>query len=100
MKAEGTFKLNELPYDLEECVFLAKEKVARGVIYVKETKPGEGYLILSPNAAVKFHDHVNDSETYTDVMSGCSEECPKGSGHELINTSSENWLLVKFVKQR
>ena len=99
MKAEGKFKLNELPYDLEECVFLAKEKVARGGIYVKEIKVGEGYLILSPNAAVKFHEHKDDCETYTDVMSGCSEECPRGSGHELINTSSEKWLLVKFVKR-
>ena len=56
-------------------------------------------LMLSPNAKIKKHKHVNDSEYYFMVKDNLFVGCKKGESHELENLSDE-WLPVISIKYK
>lgn len=104
MKAKGQIAYGEIPLMFQSAIRLDHDKIEKGDVYKATIDKSKKYsiemLFVAPNSSVSMHQHVDDYELYIDLNSGCVESCSPGQSHELVNISSNRWLVVLSIKRR
>lgn len=107
METEKRFILELLPKMKEinsELPTIAPDLIKEGTVFkdlVYQSETCEvALLILSPNAKIKRHKHVDDKEYYFNLTSQELKGCIKGHSHELNNDSPYEWMFVLSIKYK
>ena len=108
MVVEGHHSQGEIRKQYPKWKKLDPNKILRGKIYViisfEDGNEIRGKLILSPDAEIAMHRHIEENETYyaAAVINGkltqIHETCRIGQSHSLQNVSKDKWAVVDFRK--